>query len=165
LRGRKPTPPERSKRLGNPNHRPLPESVEVAVVDNAVALPEPPVHLYKAGKELWNTVNRFAASWVNADVDRTILIVACEVADDRERLKRVLKKDGHFQRIPIMTARGDIVGEEIKIHPARRELRQADATFLRLLSVLGLTPADRSRLKLTEAQAENEFDKWLKAHS
>lgn len=62
-----------------------------------------------------------------------------------------------------MTARGDIVGEEIKIHPARKELRAQDAAYLRLLSVLGLTPTDRSRLKLTEAQAENEFDKWLKA--
>lgn len=165
MRGRKPTPPERAKRLGNPNHRPLPKTAEVIIQETIIDIAPAPSHLYKAGKELWQVINQFAATWVNADIDRTVLVVACEVADDRERLKRVLKRDGHFQKIPIMTARGDIVGEEIKIHPARRELRQADALYLKLLSVLGLTPADRSRLKLTEAQAENEFDKWLKAHS
>ncbi len=165
MRGRKPTPPERAIRLGNPNHRPIPKPLEIVQVSSDVALPPAPVHLQKAGKELWVKVGQFASTWVNKDLDSTILTVACEVADDRERLKRVLKRDGHFQSIPIMTSRGDVVGKEIKIHPARRELRQADAMYLKLLSVLGLTPTDRSRLKLTEAQAENEFDKWFKAHS
>jgi hypothetical protein len=53
--------------------------------------------------------------------------MACKVADDVARLERVLKRDGHFQKIPIVTSRGDIVGEEIKIQPARRELRAQNA--------------------------------------
>lgn len=160
MRGRKPVPAERKARLGNPGKRPIPQAVAIIEVNDFL---EPPKHLQTSGKRVWCQVNRFASTWVNQDLDTEVLTVACEIADDRERLKRILKKDGHFQRIPIMTARGDIVGEEIKIHPARKELRAQDAAYLRLLSVLGLTPTDRSRLKLTEAQAENEFDKWLKA--
>ena len=157
MRGRKPTPPERSARLGNPSHRPLPEPVAIV---QSVSVPKPPDHLLGAGKELWTLVHRFAATWVNATVDGPLLLVACEIADDRERLKHVLLKEGHFQRLPIMTSKGDIVGEEIKIHPARRELRMQDANFTRVLGQLGLTPTDRSRLKLTEVQAENEYEKW-----
>ncbi len=153
---------ERAKRLGNPSRRPLPEPLEIVEV---LETPEPPRQLLSVGKIVWNQVHRFAGTWVNQDLDVQVLTMACEIADDRERLKRVLKKDGHFQRIPIQNSMGDIIGYEIKIHPARRELRAQDASYLRLLSVLGLTPSDRSRLKLTEAQAENEFDKWLKANS
>ena len=165
MRGRKPMPAERATRLGNPNHRPIPKTLEVVALDSGSTPAPAPVHLQKAGKELWASVHRFASTWVIPELDNTVLIMACEVADDRERLKRVLKRDGHFQSIPITTSRGEVVGNEIKIHPARRELRQADVMYLKLLSVLGLTPTDRSRLKLTQAQAENEFDKWLSAHS
>lgn len=153
---------ERAKRLGNPSRRPLPKPLEIVEDLNT---PEPPRQLLSTGKIVWNQVHRFAGVWVNQDLDVQVLTMACEIADDRERLKRVLKKDGHFQRIPIQNSMGDVIGHEIKIHPARRELRAQDASYLRLLSVLGLTPSDRSRLKLTEAQAENEFDKWLKANS
>lgn len=162
MRGRKPTPPERAKRLGNPGNRPLPEPVPITV---SVSIPEPPSHLMASGKHLWTQVNRFAGAWMHLELDEALLLVACEVADDRARLKRVLSKEGHFQRIPIQNARGEVIGEQITIHPARRELRIQDRNLVSYLAMLGLTPTDRSRLKLTEAMAENEFDKWQRSHS
>lgn len=162
MRGRKPTPPERARRLGNPGNRPLPAPIEITV---AAAVPDPPKHLLSTGRSLWEQVNRFASGWMHLDLDEALLLVACEVADDRARLKRVLAKEGHFQRIPIQNARGDVIGEQITIHPARRELRIQDRNLVSYLAMLGLTPTDRSRLKLTEALAENEFDKWQRAHS
>ena len=155
-------PIERARKLGNPTRRPLPAPVEIEVV---AQIPDAPKHLLTAGKRLWGTVHTFASRWVDGKLDMTVLLMACELADDRERMKRRLKIEGHFQKIPLSNAKGEIIGEEIKVHPARRELRADDAMLLKMLAVLGLTPTDRSRLKLTEAQAENEFDKWLKATS
>ncbi len=129
-----------------------------------MALPDAPKHLLATGKRLWTTVHQFAGTWVSKDIDVPLLLVACEIADDRERLKRVLKTEGHFQKIPIQNARGDVIGNEVKVHPARRELRMQDANYVRVLGMLGLTPTDRSRLKLTEILSENEFDKWQKQH-
>jgi hypothetical protein len=40
---------------------------------------------------------------VDGNLDRKTLIMACKVADDVARLERVLKRDGHFQKIPIVT--------------------------------------------------------------
>ena len=162
MRGRKPVPIERQIRLGNPGKRALP--TPLAAVEK-VDYPKPPAYLLRSGRELWIKAHRFASTWINENLDVEVLKMACEVADDRARLKRVLKKDGYYQHIPIMTSRGDVVGEEIKSHPATKELYAQNGAYLRLLSVLGLTPTDRSRLKLTEAQAENEFDKWLKGNS
>lgn len=151
-------PIERAIKLDNPNHKTLPTTVVPTV---ALDIPEPPKHLLSAGKRVWIQVQTFASSWVQ-ELDTELLKMACEVADDRERLKRVLKQDGHFQKIPIMTSRGDIVGEEIKVHPARKELRAQDAAYIKMLALLGLTPSDRARLKLTEVQGANEFDVWIK---
>lgn len=160
--GRPPMPPERARRLGNPNHKAKEALAVPAVVEVAGPVPAAPPNLLVAGKRLWSSVHQFAGQWVNPQLDVSILLVACEIADDRERLKRTLKRDGHFQKIPLSNSRGEIIGSEIKVHPARKELRAQDAAFHRVLGSLGLTPADRARLKLTEVQAENEFDKWLK---
>ena len=154
-------PIERAVKLDNPNRRPLPTNV---IATNYPAIPDPPKHLLSHGKVVWVQVQTFAANWVQA-LDVELLTMACEIADDRERLKRVLKKDGHFQKIPIMTSRGDVVGEEIKVHPARKELRAQDAAYVKMLGLLGLTPSDRARLKLTEIQGANELDQWLTKHA
>lgn len=89
MRGRRPVPAERKARLGNPGKRPIPQAV--AVIETTDIL-EPPKHLLSSGKRVWVQVNRFASTWVNKDLDTEVLTVACEVADDRERLKRILKK-------------------------------------------------------------------------
>jgi P27 family predicted phage terminase small subunit len=154
-------PVERQKRLGNPGRRPLPTTVIATVADE---IPDPPKHLLSAGKRVWIQVNTFASAWVQ-NLDLELLTLACEIADDRERLKRTLKQDGHFQKIPIMTSKGDVVGEEIKVHPARKELRAQDMAYMKALGLLGLTPGDRARLKLTEIQGANELDAWLQTHA
>ena len=159
MKGRKPMPVERAAKLGNPSRRPLPKATEVTL---AVDTPTPPAFLQTAGKKLYTQVYQFASTWVKHELDETVLLIACEIADDRERLKRVLRKDGHFQKIPLSNSKGELIGEEIKIHPARRELQKQDAALIRALGILGLTPTDRSRLKLTEAQAENEIEKWIR---
>jgi P27 family predicted phage terminase small subunit len=154
-------PVERAKRLGNPNRRPLPPETAIELIP-ASSFPDPPKTLLSAGKKRWIQVHQFAAQWVKPDLDEGLLLLACEVADDRLRLQRKLKEEGHFIKVPIVSSSGEIVAFVPKAHPARNELHKAMLLEIKLLSLLGLTPVDRSRLKLTEAQAENEFDKWLK---
>lgn len=137
--GRPPKPIEQKRALGNPGKRPLPQVHEVVQITAVETKPEPPRPLLKPGMELWDRVWSMGATWISDKTDLELLIMTCEMVDERWNLRvKVMKTDD---------AR------------LRRGLRELDRQIVTNLSLLGFTPADRSRLGVGEVKAADVLDK------
>ena len=140
-----PIPNEVKRRRGNPGKRALPALSEVD--DLAPATVTPPEHLGERGAAIWSHVTA-TAPWVGAS-DQGVLLELAEMYDKREELKAALKVDGWL----LMTSTGYQY-----LNPAAAALNAADRHVLKLLSHLGLTPADRSRLGLAEVKVASKLE-------
>lgn len=136
-RGRKPLPVERKRARGNPGKRPLPELSNVTVLAAAEEVPDPERPLGPAGRALWNRSWNAAKRWMSPETDYELLLITCELVDDRVALRVRLLQSG---------SRAD-----------RRDLRDIDRQILAQLSALGFTPADRSRLGVAEVVAASKL--------
>jgi hypothetical protein len=136
-RGRKPKPIEQKERLGNPGKRALPKAPKVAVLPSAQALPDPHRPLMGtpdkpgAGLHLWRMLWRSGLPWLREGSDSELLMMVCEMADERQVLRTLVLRDPTAWR-------------------ERAALRQLDAQIERTLSMLGFSPTDRARLGLGE---------------
>jgi hypothetical protein len=137
--GRPSKPAEQKRLLGNPGKRALPS--------NAIAIPmvvEPPTPhrpLLKYGQELWDKVWSMGATWISANTDTELLLMTCEMIDERWNL-----------RIKVMQT------DDSKL---RRGLRELDRQIVSQLSLLGFSPADRSRLGVAEVKAMSKLEELL----
>lgn len=140
-RGRPPKPVEQKRMLGNPGKRPLPSGDGVVVLERASETPEPPRELGVAGSALWNRVWERGISWISPDVDIELLVMTCESMDERADLMRVVMSEGESRD--------------------RRALRALNSEIVSNLSLLGFTPADRSRLGVAEVKARSKLEELL----
>lgn len=148
--GRPPKPTEQKRRLGNPGQRTLPD---VATVTPLPALPaDVPKHLGDAGAALWQSVTGTARAWL-APSDESTLLLLCELADRRELFARTLADYG-----PLMQRPTD--GHWVA-NPAAAMLSDVEKRMVHIASLLGLTPADRTRIGLGEVKAKNAFEEML----
>jgi len=137
--GRPPKPVEVKRALGNPGKRALPESHAIVALPAVVETPEPPRPLMKYGSELWERVWSMGASWISDKTDLELLIMTCEMVDERWNLRvKVIQNDDARMR---------------------RGLRELERQIVTNLSLLGFTPADRSRLGVGEVKAADVLDK------
>lgn len=139
--GRPPKPVERKRALGNPGKRALPSQDEIVLLEPVADVPEPPRPLLKYGRELWDRVWGMGASWVSDKTDIELLIMTCEMIDERWNL-----------RVKVMQ------NDDAKM---RRGLRELDRQIVSNLSLLGFTPADRSRLGVAEIKAKSALQQML----
>lgn len=146
--GRPPTPTERKRRTGNPGKRALPD------VSNVVALPPvedtAPEQLGPAGVAVWELVTE-QCKWL-AETDRPTLILLCEKFDRRQDfLARLESSD------PVLfTDKGYAYA-----NPLVGMLSTLEVELVKLLSALGLTPTDRSRLGVAEVKKESALEQML----
>jgi hypothetical protein len=127
--------------LGNPGKRPLPEQGEIQILPGIADIPEPSRPLLTYGLGLWERVWSVGASWISPNTDMEILLMTCEMVDERWNLRvQVMKTDD-----PRM----------------RRGLRELDRQIVSNLSLLGFTPADRSRLGVAEVKARSKLEELL----
>lgn len=139
--GRPPKPIERKRALGNPGKRALPDQDSIVLLDPVSEIPEPPRPLLKYGQQLWDRVWSMGASWVSDKTDIELLTMTCEMVDERWNLRvKVMKND------------------DAKM---RRGLRELDRQILTSLSMLGFSPADRSRLGVAEIKAKSALQDML----
>jgi hypothetical protein len=90
---------------------------------------------------LWERVWSVGASWISPNTDMEILLMTCEMVDERWNLRvQVMKTDD-----PRL----------------RRGLRELDRQIVSNLSLLGFTPADRSRLGVAEVKARSKLEELL----
>jgi hypothetical protein len=136
--GRPKKPIEQQRLLGNPGRRPLPEEGSLQILPRAIVTPEPARPLLKYGRELWDKVWEQGLSWISPNTDSEILLMTCEMIDERWNL-----------RIKVLQT------EDVKM---RRGLRELDRQIITNLSLLGFTPADRSRLGVAEVKAASKIE-------
>lgn len=137
-RGRPPKPIEQKRLIGNPGKRALPKLNEVVVLPAVNQTPEPPRPLGTWGLELWNRIWSMGMTWVSPISDVDLLIMICEMVDERVNLRVQVLRDNRPED--------------------RRALRQLDSQLIHGLSLLGFTPTDRSRLGIAEVRRQSKLE-------
>jgi hypothetical protein len=137
--GRPSKPTEQKRLLGNPGKRALPTaSLEIAMVRE---IPQPSRPLLKYGQELWEKVWGMGATWISVNTDSELLLMTCEMIDERWNL-----------RVKVMQT------DDARL---RRGLRELDRQIVSNLSLLGFTPADRSKLGVAEVKAVSKLEELM----
>ena len=105
-------------------------------------VPEVPAHLQLAGQTFWNRVWTSGASWINPGTDTELVLRACEMADlaTIARNRAIATTDPQDMRAAIQT----------------------NAEVVKALSLLGFTPADRTRMGVQQIQAESTLEKLMR---
>ena len=94
-----------------------------------MTVPKPPAHLDEPGKALWKDAWATGSSWLT-DADRSALIQACDLVDERWFLREHVKRSLHD---PLNWRN-------------RAGLRTIEQRLTQVLHELGLTPKGRSNL-------------------
>jgi P27 family predicted phage terminase small subunit len=146
--GRPRKPIEQKRKNGNPGQRPLPDS------KNVIALPQikndAPLYLSDAGQKMWLDV-RAMAPWI-ANTDAKLLIELCEKMDKKYELKEKLAATDYV----LYTDKGYAYA-----NPLFGMLNTVENDIVKLLSLLGLTPTDRSKLGVAEVKAKGKLEALL----
>ena len=135
-------PVERKRRLGNPGMRKLPEPA--VVVEQITNVPEPlRPFIGEHGNDAWSRIWESGSHWISGTTDIQIVQMLCECEEERLYLRGLaIKRDADWRD--------------------RVALRSIDTFILSLYSLLGFTPADRSKLGLAEVRSQSVVDE-LKA--
>ena len=141
-RGRPPKPIEIKRLTGNPGKRPLPEGNTLVLLPSAYEMPEPARPLLNPGRELWERIWDMGTSWISPQSDVELLLMTCELVDERWNLRIKVMKDNRPEE--------------------RRGLRELDKQLVHNLSLLGFSPTDRSKLGFAEVKRQSKLEE-LKA--
>jgi hypothetical protein len=137
-RGRPPKPIEQKRLTGNPGKRALPDRSEIVLLPSAYEIPEPHRPLNKPGLELWDRIWGMAQNWLSPSTDKEILLITCELLDERWNLRIKVLRDNRPEE--------------------RKALRELDRQLVANLSLLGFTPTDRSRLGVAEVKRQSKLE-------
>lgn len=141
-RGRPPVPIEVKRKTGNPGKRKLPDPMEVELLPQAESIPEPSRPLLKPGRRLWDDVWEAGIQWISPTTDLEILLMTCELVDERWNLRIKVMNTDNMQ----MARRLDSLTNQIT----------------RNLSLLGFTPSDRTRLGVAEVRKASKIQEIMK---
>ena len=144
--GPPPKPTERKRLAGNPGKRPLPQPLAIIPPADAASR-EIPEHLGDEGSRMWRMALSYAP-WL-ASSDMTNLRLICEAMDRRSVLLAELQSQGYV----LYTDKGYAY-----LNPAQGALTTTEAQITKWLSLLGLTPSDRSRLGVAEVKARSKLE-------
>jgi len=136
--GRPSKPIEVKRKLGNPGKRALPNQDLIQYLDPISGIPEPARPLLKYGRQLWDKVWTSGLTWISPNSDSELLLMTCELVDERWNLRVKVMQDNDWRE--------------------RRALREIDSRIISNLSLLGFTPADRSRLGVAEVKAISKME-------
>ena len=139
--GRPAKPIEQKRKLGNPGKRAMPKQSEITLLEQVDEIPEPPRPLLKYGQDLWNRIWSIGASWVSDKTDLELLIMTCEMVDERWNLRVRVMQDDDPQ--------------------LRRGLRELEKQIVSNLSLLGFSPSDRARLGVAEVKAKSKLQEMM----
>lgn len=134
-----PKPTELKRKLGNPGKQKLPDENNLIVLPPINKTPEPDRKLFEAGQGLWNKVWSMGQTWISPNSDSELLLMTCEMVDERVRLRALVWNNPELWR-------------------ERKALRDLDVAIVRNLSLLGFTPVDRSRLGVAEVKRQSKLE-------
>lgn len=137
-----PKPNEVKRKLGNPGKRALPDKSKIIALPMAIEAPTPPRPLGPEGLKLWNRIWDQARTWISPDTDLEMVTLLCESMDERSQLRlQVLRGTGDWRD--------------------RVALRSLDGQLQTMLSLLGMSPTDRSKLGVAEVKARSKIQELL----
>ena len=119
-----------------------------------IRLPDPPEYLDRKAKAIFRSTGRkLVAQGVHAELDQECLGEFAQCASDIRRLTRLVRKEGEF----ITNDKGGL-----SKHPACLLLREAYDRMRHAGTRLGLSPADRVRVKATPVKATDGKERFFK---
>lgn len=104
--------------------------------------PTPPRPLGPEGLKLWNRIWDQGRTWISPDTDLEMVTLLCESMDERSQL-----------RLLVLRGTGD--------WRDRVALRSLDGQLQTMLSLLGMSPTDRSKLGVAEVKARSKIQELL----
>lgn len=134
-----PKPTELKRKLGNPGKRELPDEKNVIQLVQTSSMPIPDRQLFEAGIELWERVWSMGQTWISQNTDRELLLMTCELVDERVRLRAFVWNNPDAWR-------------------ERKGLRELDSAIVKNLSLLGFTPVDRTRMGVAEVKRVSKLE-------
>jgi P27 family predicted phage terminase small subunit len=146
--GPPPIPNERKRLLGNPGKQKLPDphaNLPLPALDA-----DPPAHLGASGRAAWLLLAS-ECSWL-AHTDRVSVVMLCEKLDRRAAWIAQL---GDADEV-LLTDKGYAYP-----NPLVGMLSTLETEIVKLLSLLGLTPADRTRIGLGEVRRASKLAELL----
>lgn len=150
-RGRPAKPTEVHRALGNPSRLSLPDAPGPGDgLPGVDGVPELPV-LGERGSELWVELWSAGESWLSPTVDRHVIEMLCQAADEAEDLRQKLTT-GEVDRFYVI-ANGQHV-----THPYVTQLKDLRVQMTAWLSALGFSPTDRARLGVGEVRRKDILD-------
>ena len=138
-------PVELARKQGNPGRRPLPELASVTTIPRVGI--EAPEHLTPDRQQLWISI-REVAFWISG-TDESNLLLLCEKLDRRAELIAKLSTSDFV----LYTDKGYAYA-----NPLMGMLSTIENEITKQFSLLGLTPADRTRLGVGEVKARSVLD-------
>jgi hypothetical protein len=97
--------------------------------------------LLQAGTELWERVWSEGSTWISPKTDLEILLMTCEMVDERWNLRIKVMQSNNMQMA--------------------RRLDNLSRLIVSNLSLLGFTPSDRSRLGVAEVRAKSALEELM----
>jgi hypothetical protein len=134
-----PKPVELQIAQGNPSKRPI-------RVDGVAPLEygyvEPPEDLRESGLEFWNKIFGAGELWISIRTDTQLVAQVCRQLDRRDELSRRF-------------------WDEPESRVVNMSLLETEKAIVNGLSLLGFTPADRTRLGLVSARTKSKLQELM----
>lgn len=146
-----PVPLERKRARGNPGKRSLPATTETHALAPLAASDAPAV-LGDGGRQAWDRMLT-SCPWLG-ESDRDMMIMLCQKVDRRDQMVEALATE------PFV-----VVSESTGVaraNPLVTMLSEIEGDIVRMLSLLGMTPTDRTRLGLAEVKAQSTLERLRK---
>lgn len=135
-----PKPAELKVLQGNPGKNKIKVSADAAPV--AYGRVDPLRPLEWAGQQLWDSVFNAGELWVSSQTDTQLLQMVCEQLDRKVVIER-------------------IISEKPDEWHMFKQLNDLERLITANLSLLGFTPADRTRLGLVSVKTKSKLEELL----
>jgi hypothetical protein len=135
-----PKPTELKILQGNPGEHKL--RVNDAIAPLEYGYVEPPEDLRESGLELWNKIFGAGELWISIRTDTQLVAQVCRQLDRRDELSRRF-------------------WDEPESRVVNMSLLETEKAIVNGLSLLGFTPADRTRLGLVSARTKSKLQELM----
>ena len=135
-----PKPAELKLIQGNPGKRAMPKNDAIAPLEYGYTEPIRP--LSKVGKAFWDSIFGAGEMWISIRTDTQLVQMVCEQLDRREQLRELFNADPSNR-------------------PVNMSLIEIEKQLVSGFSLLGFTPADRTRLGLVSAKTKSKLEELL----
>jgi hypothetical protein len=137
-----PKPAELAMLQGNPRQHKIKTNDAIAPMEYGYV--EPPSDLRDSGLELWNKIFGAGELWISIRTDTQLVAQVCRQLDRRDELSRRF-------------------WDEPESRVVNMSLLETEKAVVNGLSLLGFTPADRTRLGLVSARTKSKLQELMDA--